>query len=136
MDFRPRRGECGETSGFLFPHPCGNFPVAVCSECGKEICQRHRAQESERELCTSCAKKLAERERDEPRRDRESRSHYDDDPYFYSYHHYPNYWWLGVAYHHHRHDPHDFTDGDEALVGGGEATPDDVTGFEDDMGGS
>lgn len=110
-------GICNETSGFLFSHPCDQFCVHECGKCGRPICQDHAQHDVGRVLCTTCARK------------RVSRGHHgthdDYDPYFYG----------GTGYGHsrggfffHRHDPHDFTEGDAA---GLRAEMDDD--FENDM---
>lgn len=109
-------GICNETSGFLFSHPCDQLCVHQCGKCGRPICQDHARHDVGRILCTTCARKRAGRGHDT----------YDDyDPYFYG----------GTGYGHsrggfffHRHDPHDFTEGDAA---GLRAEMDDD--FENDM---
>lgn len=119
--FRP--GECAETSGFLFAHACGDFADFECTQCGKPICHRHTSQElGGPALCTACARQAyGEQSAQGGPSDR-----YSNDPYFYSHRYYPTYMWHG----------HDFTEGDEAVLTGGEADANDLRGFENDMGAS
>ncbi len=123
-----RRGECQETSGFLFSHQCGDF-AARAAQCDKEICERHSvqdptAQDAARVLCTTCGKSLLNPP--STRGDRANRHDpYYDDPYYYSYHYYTGY----------SHDNDAFTDSDEAAIGGATAAH-ELTKFEDDMGAS
>src|SRR5262245_28075489 len=97
-----RAGECGETSGFLFSHRCGEFALNVCGQCQKPICQQHTVVEQDLLLCTTCAKDRMQ-SGNVTNRDR-----YRDDPYFYSsYHSYP----MAMG-----HASSDFTDADEQAL--------------------
>jgi hypothetical protein len=113
---------CQETSGFLFPHPCGRPGVLRCVKCGKFICMEHaRPQEMEQFLCVTCSR-LADDEGDSGGAawDRDDD---EDDPYFYSSRYRAQ---SGAP----APDPQDFTEGDRAALEG------EGGAFEDDMGGS
>jgi len=112
-----RAGECNETSGFLFPHRCGQLSSFECEQCRKPICHQHVAAGlGQGTLCTTCGKAVAAPKSQHDRR---------DDPYFYSDHYYTGYYW-GDA---------DFNDADEAVLRDARG-PDDVGAFENDMGAS
>jgi hypothetical protein len=114
---------CQETSGFLFPHPCGLPGVLRCTRCGKFICMQHaRPQALEQFLCVTCARMAATTAGDT---DTGVGSDWDDDddPYFYSSRYRER---AGGR----EPDPKDFTEGDQAAVA---ADEDD---FEDDPGAS
>jgi hypothetical protein len=125
------RGECQETSGFLFSHRCGDLALDHCSQCRKPICAKYTARDLDpsRRLCTSCARQVLAENPEVFRT-----GWYRDDPYFYSYYHYSGQYFPHTSSS--PHDPHDFTEGDEAVLGGGEATDSAVEAFEDDMGAS
>lgn len=113
-----RPGECGETTGFLFSHACGEISLHICTQCQKPICMHHTVVCEEGTLCTTCAKSA-------PSRTGASRTN-DDDPYFYSDTYYPGYRRVG----------HDFNDSDERLLRESEPTADEIRAFEGDMGAS
>ena len=70
-------------------------------------------------FCITCAKKLDSDD------EAKHRGRWKDDPYFYSRHYYDGYYW----------GSDDFNDGDEAILED-QRDPDDLKGFENDMGGS
>jgi len=123
-DFPSRKGECQETSGFLFSHGCGEFATSRCEKCGKDICDRHTVHAADRVCCTTCGKE----DRTPPPRSTGRRAYdpYYDYPYYYASIHYTDY--------HGSRD--DFTDSDEAAVAGGAIAANELGVFEDDMGGS
>ncbi len=53
------QGVCNEKTGFLFPHPCQQFPSNPCGECGKPICEEHTRDVEGKRLCPSCAERTA-----------------------------------------------------------------------------
>lgn len=121
--FRP--GECNETSGFLFSHPCSEPADHVCGQCAKPICGKHAVDTSGVLRCTSCAKTWL---RGEGRNSNAASGQpgygpYYGSPYFYTWHHYG-------SHHHHFHD------GDEGALRDREPTREDLEGFEQDMGAS
>ncbi len=125
------KGECQETSGFLFSHPCGEVALRSCVKCQKEICDRHTVREvqagdgEELVLCTTCAKEShAAAPGPGSRRTTDG---YADNPHFYMYHHYPH--------SQHQLDRDEFTDADEAALGDSTAAG-KTRRFEDDMGAS
>jgi hypothetical protein len=119
---------CQETSGFLFPHPCGQPRVLPCVQCMRFVCMQHaRLQQMEQYLCVTCARAAAASDGGGVDRDDAWDSDEDDDdPYFYS----SRYRALSGTQ---EPDPMDFTAGDQAAFdkdeGGGGS-------FEDDMGAS
>ena len=119
-DFPSRKGECQETSGFLFSHRCGEFATNRCAKCGKDVCDRHTVRSPEGVCCTTCAKEYRT-----PRPRGTGRGCHDD-PYYYADDHYPDY--------HGGRD--DFTESDEAAVAGGAMAASELGMFEDDLGGS
>jgi len=128
-DYPVRKGECQETSGFLFSHTCGEVAMRCCEKCNKEICDRHTVRAVQAEygkeqiLCTTCARQSSTVT--QGRGPQRTSDRYYDDPYFYTDDHYPNY----------QMDRDEFTDADEAALRGGIAA-DELRSFEDDMGAS
>jgi hypothetical protein len=117
---------CQETSGFLFPHPCGRPGVLRCTRCGKFICMQHaRPQAGEQFLCVTCAR-LAASTADTDTDSGGSGGDWgdDDDPYFYSSRYRAR---AGGT----EPDPKDFTEGDQAAL-----DEDEGGDFEDDQGAS
>ncbi len=114
-------GVCNEKAGFLFPHACGRMSTRECSQCAKPICEQHLARGvGDGTLCTTCGK--VARESAPPRR-----GEYDgyEDPYFYSDDYYEDYYW----------GRKDFTDSDQTVLNDSRG-PNDLSGFENDMGAS
>ena len=110
-------GACNETTGFLFRHPCNQYPQTRCKLCNKPICEEHERPLEGMILCVACY-------RAETRRRGLSIHHhrrYDDDPYYYGGTYYSGYGYHGSSHwiHSHGHggagghaDPHDFNAGD------------------------
>jgi hypothetical protein len=104
-------GQCHETAGFLFTHPCDRPPAHECQACGKPICIDHTRLVDARRLCVACARAAARVD--------------DRDPYFYGHSYYGHGWYGGSSA---TYDPDDFTEGDAgSLQQTGGAT------FEDDL---
>ena len=125
-------GECQETSGFLFSHRCGDFALNTCGACQKRICERHTVHQETGDLCSTCFKRLTPAQ--QPTDPNSQTYRYRNDPYYYSHYYYPGYYYhsrpsRGV-------DRRDFTESDQAALGGGEATGRDAEAFEDNMGAS
>ena len=131
-------GECQETAGFLFSHPCGRAASSECVDCSKAVCAQHLKEIAGALVCVACAKALLDEKRKAGgRAEREQVERYQDDPYFYGSSRYEGYgsyrrgqWGYGY-YSQTRHDPHDFTEADgESFASEGDE------GWEQDMGGS
>jgi len=123
-----RHGQCNETSGFLFSHPCSEPSDHVCGECQKPICGKHAVDTQGLLRCTTCAKtwfRSAGRGAAGATGGTGYDAPYYQSPYFYTWH-------LFGASHHHHH----FHDGDEGALRGQEAGREDLDGFEQDMGAS
>ncbi len=133
MSKKWEQGICNEKSGFLFSHACPRGAETSCEGCKKPVCTDHSKDHDGRVLCTACIKKADSGDRTDATTRR--RTHYYDDPYFYSGYHYVGYghygtgYWGSSTYHTLSHDDaNDFTEADaESLVDeGGES-------FESDM---
>lgn len=123
-----RQGQCNETSGFLFSHPCSESSEHVCGECQKPICGKHAVDTQGVLRCTTCAKTWF-RGAGRSTGATGGPGYYDpyyQSPYFYTWHAF------GSSHHHHHH----FHDGDEDALRGREPGRDDLEGFEKDMGAS
>ncbi|MFK7820724.1 MAG: hypothetical protein AB8G99_18545 [Planctomycetaceae bacterium] len=117
-----RAGECNEKAGFLFPHACGRASTRECGQCAKPICEQHLARGvGDGTLCTSCGK--VAKEANPPQQ--KQGEYYDPDPYFYADEYYEDYYW----------GRNDFTENDEAVLNDSRS-PNDLSGFENDMGAS
>lgn len=118
-------GVCNETAGFLFAHPCGRVATRECSQCAKPICEQHLARGvGDGTLCITCGK-AAPPAKHRRRRSGRYEDWEDDDPYFYSDDYYDDYYW----------GRDDYNESDEAVLNDSRS-PDDMRGFENDMGAS
>ncbi len=122
-----RQGQCNETSGFLFSHPCSEPSEHVCGECQKPVCGKHAVDTQGVLRCTTCAKTWYRGAGRGSGQTTGTGSYdpYYSSPYFYTWHHY------GTSGHRHH-----FHDGDEGALHGREPNRDDLHGFEQDMGAS
>lgn len=123
-----RQGQCNETAGFLFSHPCSEPSDHLCAQCQKPICGKHAVDSGGVIRCTTCMKTHLKSTRGAAPGVTGSQfgpDPYLHSPYFYTWSHF------GSSHHHHH-----FHDGDEGALRGGEASPEDLDGFERDMGAS
>jgi hypothetical protein len=74
--------QCQERSGFLFAHACDQPSTALCSECGKPVCNQHTRVTVQGDCCISCAKKVVAAE--ETRGEGVRSERWDSDPYWYA----------------------------------------------------
>lgn len=92
---------CGETSGFLFNHPCKQAATGACQRCAKAICATHTHPTPSGYMCTTCAKEEVKRVRAQ----RQQWGGWDDDPYLYD-----SYYYSGYGYYGRGHWGNEFTD--------------------------
>jgi hypothetical protein len=60
--------QCGDTSGFLFSHPCDRLATGQCATCGKPICIEHTRLTAMGPRCVTCLRdEQADREHDDDR---------------------------------------------------------------------
>jgi hypothetical protein len=68
--------QCGDTSGFLFSHPCDRLATGQCATCGKPICIEHTRLTATGPRCVSC---LRDEQLDREGDDRDRSTHGGDD---------------------------------------------------------
>lgn len=120
-----RAGQCNETAGFLFSHPCDEPSAHVCGECQKPVCAKHVADTNGTLRCTTCAKRWWKTSGTTNSSAHAGYDPYYGGPYFYSWHIYGS----SASGHH-------FQDSDEGSLRGREPNREDLDGFENDMGAS